>query len=107
MTYKWGNINLCSLARIVERLGKGNEPPAFQLEYALYMDKLKKMNSKKGGVNREEKIVALEERVAALEGLSQKRQSEWDEVVAGWKITLREFCRTYGLKMPEELKETE
>ena len=52
-------------------------------------------------------IENLESRIATLESLSQKRQSEWDEVVSGWKDVLLQFCQDYGLNIPDQLKQIE
>lgn len=49
----------------------------------------------------------LERRVAALEGQAQRRQEEWDNITKAWKTVLIEFCKEFGLPLPEQLTEME
>ena len=54
-----------------------------------------------------ERLTALEERVAALEGSAQKRQSSWNELVECFEMAIVSFCDEYTLPVPEKIKQKE
>lgn len=58
-------------------------------------------------MNLEERVSRLETDMSTLKRQLKDSRAGWDEVESSFKDVIRDFVITYGLKMPERLKQPE